>query len=161
MRFAGAALLLVSCGGIGAAKVRSLRVVIRNTAELLRALDRMETEICIRRRTLPEAAALLETECPRCFSGLGDIDSMLRDKPFSVVWNDHFLALELSDQAKSAVCTLGEDLSSGARPETAFSACRRQLQATEDVMKKTLERNGKVYIAAGLAAGCLLVIAAA
>ena len=161
MKFTGAMLLLVSCGGMGGAWAASLRRGIEDTSELIRSLERMETEICVRCRTIPETAAMLENEYPRLYSGLGDMSALLRDKSFASVWKDHFHAMDLPAGAEKAICTLGEDLACGAKPDAAFTACCRQLNSAVSEMKEQLDKNGKVYIAAGFAAGCLLVIAAA
>ena len=160
LKLFGALLLLVSCGGLGAARVAALRRSVEDTAELRRAVERMETEICVRCRSLPETAKLLETAFPRFFSGMGDMDSSLRDAPFSQVWMGYFRNMELPTDTEKAVCALGEDLSAGAKPEAAFKLCLQQLSSAESELRNKLEKNGRVYIASGLAAGCLLVIAA-
>ena len=152
-------LLILSCGGLGASRVLELKRDLKITEELLRALERMEIEICGKHRTLPETAALLHTEFPRCFEGLGDITAAIKDKPFSEIWQEHFHTAGFSEETEEAICALGTDLSAGIKPDTAFENCRRDLKAACRTKMKTLERNGKVYIVSGLAAGLLLVIA--
>ena len=159
LKLTGAFLLLASCGGFGAARVITIRKTIADIHELRQAVERMETEICIRCRPLPETAALLGSVFPRCFSGIRDVKSSLRDEPFVLVWKKHFQSMDLPTDAESAIIILGEELSCGAVPEKAFSVCAHHLRSAEETLGKKLAENGKVYIASGIAAGCLLVIA--
>ena len=159
MRFLGMLLLILSCGGLGASRVLELKRDIKVSEELLRALDRMEIEICGKHRTLPETAALLHLEFPRCFEGLGDISDAIRDRSFGEIWQEHFHTCGLAEETEKAMCVLGADLSAGMRPETAFENCRRDLKAACRTRMEALERNGRVYIVSGFAAGLLLMIA--
>lgn len=159
MKLLGALFLILSCGGLGASKVMALKKDVKDTEELLRALDRMEREICGRYRTLPESASLLASEFPRFFKGLEDVSDALRDKSFAEIWQEHFRAVGLSEEAEKALGGFGSELSAGGRPETAFENCRCALKAVGAEAKEELARNGKVYIASGLAAGLLMVIA--
>ena len=160
IKISGALLLIISCSAAGASAVYGIRRRITLLTELLRGLERMETEICLRCRSLPDTMKTLEKEIPGCFLGLGHLEMLLQHMAFTQVWNEHFRSLDLPEECKSAVCFLGRELAEGADPGSAFSACSRQLRSEEAALREKLEKNGKVYLASGLAAGCLLVITA-
>ena len=159
MKLTGAMLLFAACGGLGLSKLFSLRKDAEKIGELIFMLERMELEICVHRRSLPETLKLLEPEKLRYLSGIGTLADMLPDKPFAEMWRDYFRAMALPVETEKAICDLGWALCSGTDTEKSFSACLGKLKEEEASIKDTIRQNGKVYVASGFALGSLLVIA--
>ena len=157
LRLIGAAMLILSCGGAGICVTAGLRQKISALDNARRVLRRMQTEVCLHRRSLPEVLDAIRREFPGYASeGCG---AALEDRPFSALWENCVAAFSLPEQAETALKTLGKELTDGEAPETAFRTCQEELVAEKEALQTRLETRGKVYIATGFAAGCMLVIA--
>ena len=157
LKFIGAVMLILSCGGAGVCAVSELRQRIRATEKTRGILRRMQTEVCLHRLSLPEVLEVIGRDFPESIGG--GCGAALEDRPFSEIWDNCVRAFALPEQAEAAVRALGIELTEVGSPETAFRNCLDELRIREEELRNRLESRGKVYIASGFAAGCMLVIA--
>ena len=155
MRILGALMLIFSCGSMGISRSAELRNDVKDTERMLRVLQRMRIEICQRKRSLTESMSILETEYMKNLRK----EPELTEKPFYEIWQEYISALGLPAPTEEAIIELGKALTEGETPETAFRSCGERLSYTLNEMNDKLKTGGKVCIAAGFAAGCLLAIA--
>ena len=158
LRLIGAAMLVLSSGGVGICLTTELRQSLLSLEKTKTMLRRIETEVCLRHRPLPDILQMIRLEFPDRFSH-EQPQFDLSERTFQQVWADHIERLELPAAAIRAICQLGEELSGGTPPETAFHICAEELSLLEETLRIRLEEKGKVYIASGFAAGCMIAIA--
>lgn len=158
MHLTGAILVILAGGWAGLSAARELRRTIRLVGELLRAAERMQSEICQRRRPLPEVMGVLEREFPDLFSRTVVFREQLREEPFAVLWQRQVRAMALPPAADGILRRLGADLASGADPERTLSAARHELEVLQDALSARERDTSRLYVALGFSVGCLTAI---
>ena len=148
-------MVMLSCGWMGIASARDLASRERKTRKALEMILRLRTEICVCRRSLPEAMERLRED----FS-LPAITWVFDDRPFREIWDDFFRQILPSGQALEAVEDLGRSLSGGEIPEQAFERCIPILESALEIDSRNRTQYGRVCVALGLSAGCMLTLMA-
>ncbi len=158
LRLTGAILVILSgtCCGLNAA--RSLAQDCRRIGELRRALERMYSEVCLCRASLPEALWTLREEYPTLFSGSGPGSGEEGERCFREIWAGCVRAMELPTPAGSSAIRLGEALAAGDDPERAFSVTRLELEQLQATLRTRQRERSRVYAALGVSGGFLAAL---
>ena len=159
-KLAGVALIIFSCGGWGLLAAAELRRRERRVRDALRLVLRLRTEVCVCRRSLPEALERVREDLPEGFTGISDISGSLEERPFRELWDQLAQQTAPSGRACEAMSDLGEELSGGGDPEKAFDRCEALLEKAEQEAGEVRRRDSRIYIVLGFAAGCVLTLMA-
>ena len=158
MRLLGAAMIISAFGGAGLAAALELEKRFRLLREAERITEHMRTEVCLRRRPLPEVLSALSEAFPRRFAGADRLERQLAEISFAELWRACIKKNTFPPEAETALIRLGEELTLGEPPERVFSRCQDDLGRLREQTREQKEKNARLYPAAGLALGCLLVI---
>ena len=150
IRWAGAAMLMAACGGVGAAHSRELRNRVKTLHELLKRLERMKTEVCCLLTPLPEVLGFL------CDTAIEECE--IKECSLSEIWCREVATLNLPAPEASVLRELGLALSRGDEPERAFRAAKERLQSLLKEAENDAEKKCRLSSALGICAGILLVL---
>lgn len=156
--FLGAVLIFLAGGGAGLSVVREMNRRLRQTEDMRQIIGRMRTDVCLRRLSLPDMLAGLERAFPAYFAGAGDAARLLAEVSFDELWRACIRAIGLYPALEELLCRLGTELSRGEPPQEVLEVCSARLQEMKSSLAKRREEMGRVYVAAGFAAGGLFVI---
>lgn len=159
-KWIGAVLVIVSCGGGGCLAAGELRRRERQVRNALRMVLRLRTEVCVCRRSLPEALERLRQDQPGAFNGISDFSADLAERPFLTIWEQLARKTAPSGRAYEAFSDLGTELSGGSSPEAAFDRCTAILEEAERQAGEERLKNARLYIVLGFGAGCMLALTA-
>ena len=158
IRFLGCALVILSGGLIGLTFYSDLVRIIRSVEQMQRILERFRTEVCIRLRPLPEAAASAFAdavcECPDS----EELTMKLGQLSFAQVWEELVRSVALPNAAEEAAVRLGQALAAGEPGERAFDVCLKELDRIRDLLREKAEKNRRLYAPVGFSAGCLAAL---
>ena len=146
----GSALVILSCGCMGAAAAAGLARRERQTRETLRMMVRLRTEVCICRRSLPEALERIGKE--------NDLEWVYDDRPFREAWDSCARRILPTGPALEALRDLGQGLSGGETPEPAFDRCIQALESAAGEEREKRRRYARVWVALGFAVGGALTL---
>jgi len=158
MHLTGALLVILAGGWTGLSAARELHRNTHLVGELLRVTERMYTEICRRRRPLPEVMGVLEEEFPVLFPRDGAFREQLREEPFGALWQRRVRTMALLPAADGILRRLGTDLASGADPERTLSAAQHDLEVLQGALSAREKESSRLYVALGFSVGCLTAI---
>lgn len=150
IRWAGAALLVAACGGVGVGRSRELRGRVKKLLELLVKLEWMKTEVCCLMTPLPEVLGFL------CGRTIGDAE--VREESLTDIWNKEVAALALAQAETGVLAELGQALSRGNEPERAFRAAEERLRSLLKEAELEAEKKCRLCSSLGICAGILLTI---
>ena len=154
----GAALVICTGAGAGIMAVRELNNAERLAADAIRFVLRLRTEVCIRRKPIPEAILSLENEFPiYCPKELSQA-ICITDISFKELWTRTVCCFSASDDLLLSLTDLGMELASGEEPERAFDRCTELLEHEHAILSDRRKRYSEIYLALGLMAGCVLTI---
>ena len=158
MRLLGAVLVVCAFGGAGMAAVGELERRVRLLRDMELVTERMHTEVCLRLAPLPAVLRTMAKEWPRYFAGAESTADRLADVPFAELWSACVRRIGLPSEPETAMIRLGAALSEGEPPERAFAGCQAELARMRNRENERKEKNARLYLSAGLAFGCLVVI---
>ena len=157
MQLLGAVLVILSGWMTGFRAAGELGRAVRRSGELRRFVDRMYTEICLRRRSLPETLRSLQTDYPGLFPvSLKGSDLTLCS--FPELWDECVRAMGLPASEQDSVRYLGKALSAGEDPERAFSITTRELEDAHALLCTRKRERARLYVALGTAGGFLAAV---
>ena len=156
-RLIGAALVILTGAWIGISAADELGKRVSLSRELRCCVERMRTEICLRRLPLPETLTVLKTEFPSLFS-VTKQEEDITQYSFSEMWNSYVRRMGLPEAEEGTVRRLGETLSAGEDPERVFSAALKELEEEHHNLCARRKERSRLYVALGFAAGCMAVI---
>ena len=158
LKLLGAVLVILSgtCCGLNAA--RRLFQDCRRLRELRRALERMYSEVCLRRASLPEALAALRENYPSLFAGNGLPSRERGELSFRETWARSVREMGLPAAAEISGIRLGEALAAGEEPERTFTVTRRELEQLEETLLARQKERSRVYTALGVSGGFLAAL---
>ena len=166
IRFLGAAMLILGCGGLGLSAVNRLDGRVRDLRELSAGLEILQRELGFRLAPLPEAleAAAGETKerAARFFVFCAQGSRQLAGIPFRTLWRKGLeqCPLLLSREDRALLEQLGPVLgrydgdSQRQAVENVLAGLNRQQVQAEDDRR----RLGRVYGVLGVTAGLFLVL---
>ena len=149
----GCLMVVFSCGCLGISAARELTIRKNRTKAALEMIVRLRTEICVCRRSLPEAMERIQREL-----AAPETKWSLDEQPFRESWNTFFRQFLSPGQVYDTVSELGRGLSEGELPEQAFDRCIPVLESVLETERCACRQYGRVFIALGMFAGCLLTI---
>ena len=156
--FLGAMLILSAGGGAGLSVVREMNRRLRQTEDMQQIIRSMRTDICLRRLPLPAILSELEKEFPTYFAGAGRAAGLLTQVSFEELWQACIRTIGLYPVLEDLICRIGTELSRGEPPQEVLDICSARLQEMKSSQARRREEMGRVYVAAGFAAGGLFVI---
>ena len=156
--FLGSALVILAGGMTGFCLYSELVRSLRRIEALQSVTEIFRTEICIRLRPLPEAAARALDGIPGKHISGTELAGRLRDKTFSDLWSEEIRSVGLPAEAEDHLFRLGEALSEREPAERAFNACELALGRIADGLRRKAEENRRLYLAVGFSAGCMVCI---
>lgn len=145
MKLLGAVLIILSGAALGLSGYSSLSLSLRESRQCTLLTERLYTEICLHRYSIPEA--LREIVCTSTRIG----------EP-TEAWDSFLESLHISAERYAAMAELGLRLRRGDDPERAFSFCRDELNRCTEEAASELRQKGRLYAALGLSGGLLSVI---
>ena len=153
----GGALILVSSTLLGTVYTLECKKRLRLSEELIRFTDRLETEVCLRRRSLPQALITLESQFPAVFRHDEESTYDLT-KPFAEEWSRRFEQASLPNKLESTMVELGKDLMNGQPPERSFALARENIALYTRELRQLIREKGRLYPMLGLCTGGFVVI---
>lgn len=164
MRLAAGALIvaafaLAALGSVARAKRRA-----RLLEALCASLELLRGEVVTRLTPLPDCAALLSrtgpAECREFYASLGLAMDSLGELEFSRLWEACVSALELGEEAQSALADLGRSLGRYAAAEqgAAIDRCLARLGPLAARERAALRDSARLKLGLGLSAGLLLAV---
>ena len=158
MKLLGAVLVILAGTCCGLNEARKLFQDSRRLSELRRALERMYSEVCLCRASLPEALETLRENYPSLFSDNG-LSSGERDElSFRETWGRCVREMGLPAAAEISGIRLGEALAAGEDPERTFSVTRRELEELQETLRIRQRERSRVYTALGVSGGILAAL---
>ena len=158
MKLLGAILVILSGTCCGLNEARRLFQDSRRLSELRRALERMYSEVCLCRASLPEALAALRENYPSLFSDSEMPSAEVEELSFRELWTRCVREMELSPAAGISGIRLGEALAAGEDPERAFAVTRRELEQLQETLRTRQRERSRVYTALGVSGGVLAAL---
>ena len=156
--FIGSVLVILSGGLTGLClyteQVRSLRRI----EQMQSVLEAFRTEICVRLRPLPEAAARALSFLPKMCVNSAELAERLRDETFYDIWKEMICAAGLPAEAEEHLLRLGESISRGEPAERAFGVCEPALSRSAEALRAKTDTNRRLYLAVGFSSGCMLCL---
>ena len=156
-RLAGAALVILMGGWLGVSAAGELGRRVTLSRRLRSCVERMRTEVCIRRLSLPEALERMKLSYPELFTASEDGESIYL-RTFSEIWSGYVRAMGLPGEEAGTMLRLGESLSGGEDPERAFDAAIRELEEEHTALCARRKERSRLYAALGFALGGMAVI---
>ena len=156
-RLAGAVLVILMSGWLGVSAAGALGRRVALSRRLRSCVERMRTEICIRRLSLPEALESIKRSCPELFTVREDGESIYL-RSFSEMWSGTVRAMGLPGEEAETMLRLGASLSGGEDPERAFEAAIRELEEEHAALCARRRERSRLYAALGFALGGMAVI---
>ena len=150
IRWLGALMLLLACGGTGIRCSRELRQRVDKLQRILEKLDLLQMEVCRLRTPLPEVLQLLTGQ-------VLDTTELLT-RPFYEIWQREVGTLELLPSDAAVLEELGQALSRGDDPERAFLSVRERLRIRLAEASADAESKCRLSAGMGICLGLLLAI---
>ncbi len=158
MKLLGAVLVILSGTCCGLNEARRLFQDCRRLSELRRALERMYSEVCLCRASLPEALATLRENYPSLFAGNGLPSGEREELSFRETWDRCVQEMGLPAAAEISGIRLGEALAAGEDPERTFFVTRRELEELQETLRTRQRERSRVYTALGVSGGVLAAL---
>ncbi|MBQ3275427.1 MAG: stage III sporulation protein AB [Oscillospiraceae bacterium] len=156
-RLAGAALVILTGGWIGLSAAGELGRRVAVSRRLRGCVERMRTEICIRRISLPETLEIVRSLYPEMFTAPEEGRGIYY-RSFSEVWDGYIRAMGLPAAEEETMRRLGGSLAGGDDPERAFAAATRELEEEHASLCAWQTEHARLYAALGFAGGSLAAI---
>ncbi len=156
--FIGCVLVILAGGMTGFCLYSDLIRSLRRIETMISVAETFRTEVCVRLRPLPEAAAMSLSDIIGNRIDADSLTERLKDMSFSMLWTEEILGMELPMEAEEALVRLGESLSRGENAERAFTACALVLERSAERLRKKAETDRRLYPALGFSSGCMLSI---
>ena len=150
IRWLGALMLLLACGGTGVRFSRELRSRVNILERILGKLDLLQMEVCRLQTPLPEILPLL--------TGRSLDTSELMMRPFCEIWQREIGLLVLDESDAAILEELGRALSRGDEPERAFLSARERLRIQMAAANADVESKCRLSTGLGICLGLLLAI---